>query len=121
MGNLVIEYITEASWSDVARIYSSGITTRNATFEQQVPEWETWDKAHRPDCRLVAKINNKIVGWAALSNVSSRCVYSGVAEVSIYGATWQSRNAEVKALGLINPLCLLIHICFYICHFIYYS
>lgn len=43
-----------------------------------------WNKAHRQDCRLIALIDEKIVGWAALSNVSSRCVYSGVAEVSIY-------------------------------------
>jgi L-amino acid N-acyltransferase YncA len=84
MENPVIEPMTEASWPDVARIYESGISTQNATFERQVPEWEFWDKAHRRDCRLVAKLNNKIVGWAALSNVSSRCVYSGVAEVSIY-------------------------------------
>ena len=74
----------ENSRNDVARIYRSGIETKNATFETQVPDWNTWDNAHRKDCRLIAKIDSKIVGWAALSDVSDRCVYSGVAEVSIY-------------------------------------
>jgi phosphinothricin acetyltransferase len=71
-------------WHEVARIYEAGIATKNATFETQVPEWEAWNNAHRRDARLVAKIDHKIAGWAALSNVSSRCVYAGVAEVSIY-------------------------------------
>jgi phosphinothricin acetyltransferase len=84
MEGLLIEKMDESSWNDVVKIYKSGIETKNATFESQVPDWKTWDKAHRIDCRLVAKIENKILGWAALSNVSSRCVYSGVAEVSIY-------------------------------------
>jgi len=84
MEGLFIADMTEENWNDVARIYNEGIATRNATFEKQAPDWTLWDKAHRKDCRLVAKIADKIVGWAALSNVSGRCVYSGVAEVSIY-------------------------------------
>jgi len=84
MDNIVIGQMTEKSWTDVARIYESGIATKNATFQTEVPDWDSWDKAHRKDCRLIAIINGTIVGWAALSNVSSRCVYSGVAEVSIY-------------------------------------
>jgi len=84
MKGLFISNMTEEDWNDVARIYNEGIATRNATFEKQAPDWTLWDKAHRKDCRLVAKIADKIVGWAALSNVSGRCVYSGVAEVSIY-------------------------------------
>ncbi len=74
----------ENSWNDVARIFKSGIATKNATFENKVPDWTSWDSAHRKDCRLIATVNGKIVGWAALSDVSDRCVYSGVAEVSIY-------------------------------------
>lgn len=84
MEDIVIEEMTEDSWINVARIYESGIATKNATFEKQAPDWDSWNNAHRKDCRLVAKINKRIVGWAALSNVSSRCVYSGVAEVSVY-------------------------------------
>jgi L-amino acid N-acyltransferase YncA len=84
MDNIVIGQMTEKSWLDVARIYESGIATKNATFQTEAPDWDYWDKAHRKDCRLIASINGKIVGWAALSNVSGRCVYAGVAEVSIY-------------------------------------
>ena len=84
MENIPVYKMDENSWNDVARIYRSGIATKNATFENKVPDWTSWDSAHRKDCRLIAKINGKIVGWAALSDVSDRCVYSGVAEVSIY-------------------------------------
>ncbi|MDD2611641.1 MAG: N-acetyltransferase family protein [Bacteroidales bacterium] len=79
-----IKQMTADSWTDVARIYETGIATKNATFERQAPDWDSWNNAHRKDCRLIALIKDKIVGWAALSNVSNRCVYSGVAEVSIY-------------------------------------
>jgi L-amino acid N-acyltransferase YncA len=84
MKEIAIQPITADSWAEVTRIYESGIATKNATFETIAPDWDTWNNAHRQDCRLIAKIAEKIVGWAALSNVSSRCVYSGVAEVSIY-------------------------------------
>jgi L-amino acid N-acyltransferase YncA len=84
MKEIAIKPMTADSWADVVTIYESGIASKNATFEINAPNWETWDNAHRQDCRLIASIDDKIVGWAALSNVSSRCVYSGVAEVSIY-------------------------------------
>jgi L-amino acid N-acyltransferase YncA len=98
MQNVLIDKMTEDSWNDVARIYNSGIATRNATFEKQAPDWVTWDSAHRKDCRLIAKIGDKIVGWAALSNVSGRCVYSGVAEVSVYV------DAEYRGQGIGDKL-----------------
>ena len=79
-----IESMTIDSWIEVARIFEEGIATKNATFEQQMPDWISWDKSHRKDCRLIAIIDDKVVGWAALSDVSGRCVYSGVAEVSVY-------------------------------------
>jgi L-amino acid N-acyltransferase YncA len=84
MTDIKIDGMTDQSWADVARIYESGIATKNATFQTEVPDWDSWDKAHRKDCRLIALINDKIVGWAALSPVSGRCVYAGVAEVSVY-------------------------------------
>lgn len=83
MDKIVIEKMTRDSWEDVERIYNAGIATKNATFEMRTPSWESWDNAHRKDCRFIAKLDNRILGWAALSNVSSRCVYSGVAEVSV--------------------------------------
>lgn len=84
MNTVEILPLTSENWKDVAKIYLAGIATKNATFQLEVPAWEVWDQTHRKDCRLVAKIYDKVVGWAALSNVSSRCVYAGVAEVSIY-------------------------------------
>ena len=71
-------------WNDVKRIYEEGIATRNATFENSAPSWEDWDGAHLKNCRLVAEEGNQIVGWAALTPVSDRCVYAGVAEISVY-------------------------------------
>jgi len=81
-----IEPMTPQDWPAVRQIYLQGIRTGNATFETSVPEWERWDAAHLKSCRLVARSGNEILGWAALSPVSSRCVYAGVAEVSVYVA-----------------------------------
>lgn len=75
------------NWIDVAEIYRQGIETGMATFEKNVPTWEEWNKNHIKTCRLVARIDDEIIGWAALSLVSSRCVYGGVAEVSVYVAS----------------------------------
>jgi L-amino acid N-acyltransferase YncA len=70
----------------VRAIYLEGIATGNATFEQTAPDWEKWDAGHLPAARIVARSDGAVVGWAALSGVSSRCVYAGVAEVSVYVA-----------------------------------
>ena len=84
MSEVIIEEMSNESWETVQRIYNAGIATKNATFQTEAPEWEAWDQSHRKDCRLIAKIDDNIAGWAALSNVSNRCVYAGVSEVSIY-------------------------------------
>ncbi|KAA5536903.1 N-acetyltransferase family protein [Taibaiella lutea] len=76
--------LKEQHYKDVSRIYLEGIATQNATFEKTAPDWETWNKGHLEFCRYVAIEGNEIVGWAALSAVSGRCVYAGVAEVSEY-------------------------------------
>lgn len=68
----------------VAKIYKKGIETGNATFETSIPSFEEWDKKHLPYGRIVLLDNETIVGWAALSTVSDRCVYGGIAEVSVY-------------------------------------
>jgi len=81
-----IASMTEQDWPAVREIYVQGIATGNATFEQSAPGWKKWDQGHLPTCRLVARLDDRIVGWTALSPVSSRCVYSGVREVSIYVA-----------------------------------
>jgi phosphinothricin acetyltransferase len=78
--------MTEAHWDAVRQIYWEGIATGHATFEQSLPDWMEWDTRHLPTCRLIARIVDEVLGWAALSRVSSRQVYRGVAEVSIYVA-----------------------------------
>jgi phosphinothricin acetyltransferase len=83
---IVIGAMTAADWDDVRRIYAEGIATGNATMETEPPPWDSWDKAHRPDSRLLAREGGRVLGWAALSRVSERCAYGGVAEVSVYVA-----------------------------------
>lgn len=73
-------------WDAVRAIYTEGIRTGNATFETTVLDWERWNNSHLASCRFVASSDSEIVGWAALSPVSTREVYCGVAEVSIYVA-----------------------------------
>lgn len=85
-------------WPSVNAIYEAGIATKNATFETAAPAWETWDAAHLKDCRLVARANREVVGWAALTPVSGRCVYAGVAEVSVYIAETVRGQGVGKAL-----------------------
>ena len=82
--NLTLEKMKSTDWNAVRAIYEEGIATGHATFETEVPEWRAWDRSHLRDCRLVAKAKEQVVGWTALSPVSERCVYAGVAEVSIY-------------------------------------
>lgn len=91
-------------WPVVRDIYAEGIATGDATFETAVPEWPRWDSAHHRDCRLVARDGQRILAWAALSPVSRRSVYAGVAEVSIYVAESASRQGVGKLLlkGLIS-------------------
>lgn len=79
-------------------IYLEGIATGNATFETDAPGWEEWDSKHLRDARLVAEADGKVVGWAALTPVSSRCVYAGVAELSIYVASTIRGKGVGKAL-----------------------
>jgi len=79
-----IRAMTAGDWPAVRAIYAAGIATGNATFETDAPSWEQWDRSHLDDHRLVAVDPVAVLGWAALSPVSDRCVYGGVAENSIY-------------------------------------
>jgi L-amino acid N-acyltransferase YncA len=84
--NIAIREMTAGDWAAVRRIYEEGIRGGNATFETASPEWEQWDRGHLPSPRLVACEGADVTGFAALSATSSRAVYAGVAEVSIYVA-----------------------------------
>ena len=81
-----LEPMREGDWPAVKAIYEEGIATGQATFETETPSWETWNEDHLATGRLVARNREQVVGWAALSPVSGRCVYAGVAEVSVYVA-----------------------------------
>ena len=74
----------QSDWEGVRAVYVEGLATGEATFETEAPGWERWDAAHLSFARLVARAGERIEGWAALSPVSSRRVYAGVAEVSVY-------------------------------------
>src|SRR5262245_31084783 len=89
-----IETLRREHWDDVARIYAEGIATGDATFETDVPTWENWDAVHLASHRFVAVDAGRVVGWVAVSPVSSRCVYSGVVENSVYV------DAEARGRGV---------------------
>ena len=80
--------IDKHNFDAVAEIYKTGIQTGNATFETTIPSFEEWDKKHLPFGRIVLLKDENIMGWASLSKVSDRCVYEGIAEVSVYVSTY---------------------------------
>ena len=88
-----IAALAPSDWPVVRQIYAEAMATGNATFETVVPEWPAWDAAHRPECRLVARMSGEVVGFLVLSAYSSRAVYAGVAWESIYiGAEARGRG-----------------------------
>ncbi|URZ09192.1 GNAT family N-acetyltransferase [Clostridium felsineum] len=92
-------------WEAVAKIYSEGIDTGKATFQSELPNFEEWDKGHMKNCRIVACDGENILGWAALSPTSSRCVYKGVAEVSIYiGEAYRGKGVGKNILNTLVKL-----------------
>ena len=90
--------MTAADWSAVRDIYQQGIETGLATFETEAPAWDQWDQGHLTTSRLVADAVGSVAGWAALSPVSRRDVYRGVAEVSVYVAEGFRRQGVGRAL-----------------------
>lgn len=84
--DLVIDSMQSRDWEFVQAIYLEGLATGQATFETEAPDWERWNADHLPVGRLVARNGDGILGWAALSPVSKREAYAGVAEVSVYVA-----------------------------------
>src|SRR6185503_16648412 len=81
---LAVGPMQAADAPQVLAIYREGIATGDATFETETPAWDKWDAGHLKHSRVVAKAGDALLGWAALSGVSDRCVYGGVAEVSVY-------------------------------------
>jgi L-amino acid N-acyltransferase YncA len=95
-----------ADWPAVREIFQQGIDGGNATFESEVPSWEAFDASKRRDLRLVAVLDGKVVGWAAASAVSSRAVYEGVVEHSVYVASdHQGQGIGRSLLAAFLELC----------------
>lgn len=84
VGGVILRKLKFDDWEDIKSIYEEGIATGNATFETSSGTWKQWDKNHLKELRFVAEIDKEVAGWVALSPVSGRCVYGGVAETSIY-------------------------------------
>jgi phosphinothricin acetyltransferase len=82
-----IDYMVKEDWEAVRAIYEEGIATGDATFETDASDWEAWERSHFGICRLVVRDDKLVLGWAALSPVSQREAYGGVAEVSVYVAS----------------------------------
>ena len=91
--------MSPAEWNEVRRVYLEGIATGEATFETEAPSWDEWDANHLRFARLVAVADGVVCGWAALSPVSSRAVYRGVAETSVYvGERWRGQGIGLRLL-----------------------
>ena len=99
MPDFVIDVMRRQDWDDVRAIYLQGIETGDATFEDEVPTWEEWDSSHLGSCRLVARGHDKVIAWTALSPVSNRECYRGVAEITLYVAADQRGRGVGLALG----------------------
>ena len=95
---LTIAPMDPAHWPAVRRIYEEGMATLMATFETEAPDWAAWDAGHLTALRLVARLGEEVVGWAALLPVSSRVCYRGVAEVSVYVAATARGHGVGRAL-----------------------
>jgi len=91
----VIDQMSASDWEQVRAIYLEGIRCGDSTFETDAPAWEQWDDAHLRVARLVARDGERVLGWAALSRVSKRRVYRGVAELTVY----VGESARGRGLG----------------------
>jgi len=100
--NCVIDQMRASDWKQVREIYLEGIRSGHSTFETEAPSWERWDEAHLPFARLVMREGERVLGWAALSPVSKRRVYRGVAEVTVYVA--ESARGQGIGRALLDAL-----------------
>ena len=95
MVSVIIDQMRATDWEQVRAIYLEGIRTGHSTFETDAPSWERWDEGHLQFARLVMRDGETVLGWAALSPVSKRDVYRGVAEVTVY----VRENAQGQGIG----------------------
>ena len=101
---LVVEPMTVDDQAAVLEIYGQGITGGNATLETLIPDWHHWNAGHRRDCRFVARLGGRVVGWTALGRYSTREVYAGVAWESVYvDAAVRGRGVGTALLDVLIP------------------
>ncbi|HKU73687.1 MAG TPA: GNAT family N-acetyltransferase [Pyrinomonadaceae bacterium] len=91
----MIDQMRASDWEQVRSIYLEGVRSGNSTFETDAPSWKNWNEGHLPFARLVMREEENVLGWAALSPVSKRDVYRGVAEVTVY----VTESARGKGIG----------------------
>ena len=104
LDGLLVEPMTDEDGPAVLEIYGQGIATGVATFETAVPEWRAWTASHRRDCRFVARLEGRVVGWTAVARYSSREVYAGVAWESVYvDASARGRGVGAALLAALIP------------------
>lgn len=97
---VLVRPMTAADWPAVEAIYREGIATGNATFEAAPPTWEAFDAGKLPEHRFVAVDGDAVLGWVAVSPTSTRPVYRGVVEHSVYvAAAARGRGIGWELLG----------------------
>jgi phosphinothricin acetyltransferase len=97
-----IDQMRASDWEQVRAIYLEGIRSGHSTFETDAPSWEQWDEGHHQFARLVIRNGETVLGWAALSPVSKRHVYRGVAEVTVYVS--ESARGQGNGRALLEAL-----------------
>ena len=102
MSSALIDRMRAPDWEQVSSIYLEGIRSGHSTFETNIPSWEQWDAAHLQVARLVLRDGDVVLGWAALSPVSKRHAYRGVAETTVY--VTESRRGEGLGRALLEAL-----------------
>jgi L-amino acid N-acyltransferase YncA len=96
--NGVLDHMAASDWDQVRSIYLEGVRSGNSTFETDAPSWEQWNEGHHEFARFVMRDGDKVLGWAALSPVSKRSAYRGVAELTVYVAESARHQGVGRAL-----------------------